>query len=799
MRWSRLSILAFVALAVVAAGCDVDPFCLHCTDEDAGPSDAGADAGGDAGLRDAGPGDAGPADSGPDGCVPGATELCNERDDDCDGEVDEGIDTDTSLEHCGGCGLACAPPHAFGECVGGACGIATCDVGWYDIDGDPDTGCEYRCLPTEADDTLCDLRDNDCDGEIDEDVPFDTDPSNCGSCGRICSFAHATASCESGDCVLSACDAGFHDLDGLPGNGCEYACTPADPPTETCNARDDDCDGDVDEGDPGGGGSCGTDQGACTAGTLECVGGSVVCVGATGPTTEECNGVDDDCDGSTDEGNPAGGGSCGTDEGTCVPGTWQCTGGSLVCEDAVGPGTETCDGLDNDCDGTVDDGDPGGGGSCGTDEGECVAGTEHCSGGVIQCVGATGPSLDLCDSVDNDCDGTADEDFDLDTDVRNCGACDRPCSFPNGIAGCSGGSCVLVACVTGYYDLDGMDSTGCEYECDFAGSEVCNGRDDDCDGTPDEDLTPPSNFCNPNGVCMGTTAACSGASGWTCDYPMTYEESETTCDGLDNDCDGSVDEPFPTVGTSCNNGELGLCRRTGAFVCNGAGDGVVCDAPASGGGATETCNGRDDDCDGLLDEDSPAEWVQFSGSFGTRWIFAYEASRPDSDSASEGTMSHRACSLPDRLPWTNVTHAQAQTACASVGGRLCTEAEWERACETASSCTWSYASSCTSYSSGTCNGNDYDYDSGAAGDQDGVLPTGSLGMCYASWSGGGVYDMSGNVEEWTEQRSAGVNPLRGGSNNDTPGGIRCDFDFVVAGNSYALPTVGFRCCRDSAP
>ncbi|AKF03105.1 Tryptophan synthase alpha chain [Sandaracinus amylolyticus] len=1236
MNGMRRIALAMVLLGAMASSCTVDPYCFDCV-EDAGGMDAqvGEDAGTDAAQIDAFREDAG-TDAGPDlpdGCTPGAVERCNLADDDCDSMIDEGIDTSTDLDHCGGCNQRCAPDHAFGECVDGECTFTTCDVGFYDLDPAQD-GCEYRCPYTDTEDSRCDRADNDCDGRVDENFDLTSDPLNCGDCTFECRFAHASGTCSGGSCVLGACAPGFVDDDEDPANGCEYACTPSDTGVETCNLRDDDCDGTIDEGDPGGGatcgsstglcrtgiehcvggaitctggvspsvelcngqdddcdgtsddgnpqggrlcgtgigtcepgrevctggllvctgaitatveacngldddcderidegdpgggascasdtgecaagvqhcrggviacegatgptievcdgqdddcdsnvdegnpgggarcgtdvgtctagtrvctggalvctggvgpgtescdaldndcdsrvdegnpgggaacgsdtgecsagvqvcqaggfvctgavgpsaeacdgqdddcdgtidegnpgggGSCGVETGACVAGTrvctggtlvctgavgpgvetcnsidddcdgtidegnpgggaacgngtgectqgaIQCVGGALVCSGGTGPTTEACDGEDDDCDGNVDEGNPGGGAQCGTDVGTCAPGTRVCTGGSLVCTGAigataetcdgldndcdartdegnpgggascgvdtgecsfgsrvctggalvcsggVGPSTETCDGEDDDCDGNVDEGNPGGGGlcgsdvgtcrpgtrvctggslvctgatgattetcdaldndcdtrvdegnpgggaSCGVDTGECSFGSRVCTGGALVCSGGTGPSLEICDTQDDDCDGIIDEGFNLSSDVNNCGACGNVCTIPGAIARCTMSNCAIQACQTGRYDIDGLPGNGCEYACDVAGAEACNGRDDDCDGRTDESLTPPATFCNPNGVCAGTTAVCT-AGGWVCNYPAaTYQTTETRCDGVDNDCDGSIDEPFALRGTACNNGELGACRRAGTYVCNAAGTGVSCNAPASGGGTTEICDGLDNDCDGTLDDGAPVSWVPFTSGSSSRWIMQYEASRPDSTSSTTGVMSHRVCSQASRMPWTQVTYAQAQAACSTVGARLCTETEWRDACRSSGgSCRWSYGASCSTYSSTTCNGNDYDPVAGAP-DTDVVLATGSLPMCYASWGATSalrVFDMSGNVEEWAERRSAGVNPIRGGAANDTAGGMECGFDFVVAGDTFNTATVGFRCCRATAP
>ena len=151
---------------------------------------------------------------------------------------------------------------------------------------------------------------------------------------------------------------------------------------------------------------------------MTCVSGALTCVGGTGPTAETCNNLDDDCDGATDDGNPGGGASCYTGpagtsgRGICRPGVRQCTAGSLVCVGQTLPGTETCNGItDDDCDGTTDDGDPGGGAACGTDVGECVAGVQHCTGGAVVCTGSVGPAASETSQQPRrrHCDGATDE------------------------------------------------------------------------------------------------------------------------------------------------------------------------------------------------------------------------------------------------------------------------------------------------------------------------------------------------------------------------------------------------------
>jgi hypothetical protein len=663
-------------------------------------------------------------------------------------------------------------------------------------------GCEVRCIPTG--DETCNRRDDDCDFSVDETFDLMTDATNCGACGRICRSPHATATCTAGACTIGTCDTGWIDLDMVEANGCEFGCTPSG--AETCNLRDDDCDGRTDEGNPGSGASCGIDTGACELGTINCVGGTLTCTGGTSASTELCNIIDDDCDGSVDENNPEGGRACGSAVGACVPGREVCTAGALVCTGAVGSSTELCNAIDDDCDGTIDDGNPEGGASCGTDVGECIAGTVTCSGGGLTCAGSRGPALDVCNMLDDDCDGTADQTFNLMTDPNNCGMCGRRCTLPNAISGCAAGACTFVACLPGFVNADGNPMNGCEYMCTPTGAESCNGADDDCDTRTDESVAPPVGFCNPNGVCAGTSPTCGGAMGWRCSYPATYFTTEVGhCDMLDNDCNGVVDDGF-NIGVSCTNGELGACRRTGTIQCTST-TMSACNAPASGGGTAEVCNNIDDNCNGVLDDGAFGSWVPFTlAAGGTRYVMAYEASRPDSTATSAGVASHRVCSEPGRLPWTTITQPAAEAACATLGARLCSEAEWQRACESAaapaSACFWSEATTCRTFNT-LCNTNELDSSTSMAGDQDALMSTGAMAMCYTPWTVGGVtrnlFDMSGNVQEWTLERSAGVNPMRGGTYLDPQGGTTCQFNFEVATDTIALPTVGFRCCRDTAP
>ncbi len=485
-------------------------------------------------------------------------EVCNKADDNCNARVDEGL----------GVYQECA---TTADCNGGACDLGRCVC-----NGPAQCGSGYTCS-NEAPTRFCRPSCSEGQGAC-----LVNGVRKCGVGVGQCCVNDASDTCtditppagspEVCNGIDDNCN-GFID-ENLSCQGCV-------PLPEVCDGKDNDCDGKIDEPGVGGlvdaGGPCGSSVGRCSPGTAACSNGTLVCSGATGPFPEVCNGYDDDCDGVTDGmTRECYTGPAGTkDVGACHGGTQACavtTPGAErwgTCTGQQLPTNEICNGIDDDCDGVIDDGIPSSqpgeatGDACCSDkapgskcgQGQCHKGTWVCAGSLVVCDNAGSPSNETCDNQDNDCDGQVD----------NIPGLGGPCVAPGGCGG-------VLKC----------DSDEQKLVCEPTGStgvEVCNGLDDDCDGKTDEieDIrvnddwwgddcdAPPSGHqqlpCKPGTfVCKNGEQVCEGAVG-----PLPE-----VCDLKDTDCDGVADTLAACPGTNaCVQGVCVEPCHGGEFPCPG--------------------------------------------------------------------------------------------------------------------------------------------------------------------------------------------------------------------------------------
>jgi len=594
---------------------------------------------------------------------PGAEEICDGVDNNCDGTVDEGVGTAYYAD---------ADEDGFGDPNTALLGCEAPD-GYVENGDDCDDG-NKLAFPENPE--VCDGIDNDCDGAVDDGVGTTYYP-DADSDGYGDPASSITACDVPVGYVLDSTDCDDTNEKAYPGN------------VEVCDLADNDCDGDVDEGtqttyyadvdEDGYGDPTGT-QLACSLPTgyseddTDCDDARA----ETNPGAPElCNGFDDDCDGDIDEDSAgdatnwyadADGDTYGDPNvfvTSCAPPAGYVADGT-DCDDGradSNPGAlEYCNGFDDDCDGSVDEGsavdattwyyDADGDAygipsvsvaSCSQPAGYVADGTDCNDGRSASHPGAT----EYCNGYDDDCDGTTDEGDSVDATIWYADAdadlygdpsvAQNACAQPAG------------------YVADATDCDDARAATNPGASEYCNGIDDDCDGSVDEGAAVDGTtwYADTDGDSYGDASlsqnACSQPAGYVADgtdcddgRAATHPGASEYCNGIDDDCDGTVDETtavdastwyYDADADTYGNASVSTkaCTRPAGYV----GDATDCNdgRAESHPGAVEYCNGYDDDCDGTVDEADAAD-------AGTWYADA------DIDGYGNPSVSTDACSAP---------------------------------------------------------------------------------------------------------------------------------------------------------
>ena len=551
---------------------------------------------------------------------PGVSELCDGIDNNCDGQVDEGVVlTFYTDQDADGYGDPSVPVHGCAQPEGTVPGSTDCD------DGDA------TVFP--GGDEQCDGIDNDCDGVIDDGllttVYTDSDGDGHGD------PATAEDSCApTADQVTLGDDCDDTDPTAAPGL------------SEVCDEVDNNCDGEVDEGvtttyfadvDGDGWGQLGVVTEACSVpdGYALASGDCDDALPAVNPdATETCNGIDDDCDGTIDEADASDAltwhadtdGDGHGDPSTTALGCSAPTGhvsDATDCDDGVAttfPGAdEYCNGVDDNCDGAVDeasaldaatwyaDTDGDGYGSATSTMGACVAPTGHVASGTDCDDGDSGVhpgATEICNALDDDCDGDVDDDdtavsgqstwyADLDSDgfgdpSNTLDSCEAPSSYGSDNQDCDDGAFAINP------DAD----------------EACDGVDNDCDGDIDDDdadlVDPATWYLDDDGDGYGDASvpvlSCIAPSAHVADSTDcddgdfgVYPGAAETCDGADENCDGTVDEGVLGTGAACPAEDCTEILDDNPSALSGTYTldlgSYVCDMSTDGGGWTQVAAG----------------------------------------------------------------------------------------------------------------------------------------------------------------------------------------------------------------